>query len=81
MVDVMTSSPAIGVIAGDLTSATDGAAPFLARGYVPVALRRPSSLPEAAIVAVDAGSGAVATGIAAAAATLPGAVRRLLDRP
>ena len=72
MVGIMRSPLALGVIADDLTSATDGAAPFLARGYVPVVLRRPSSPTQEAIIAVDTGSRAAATGVEAAAATARG---------
>ncbi|MGH6806673.1 MAG: four-carbon acid sugar kinase family protein [Ensifer adhaerens] len=46
----------IGVIADDLTSAADGASPFLTRGHKPCIYRRTAVGDNAAVVSVDTGS-------------------------
>ncbi|OCP38471.1 four-carbon acid sugar kinase family protein [Ensifer sp. LC163] len=46
----------IGVIADDLTSAADGASPFLTRGHKPCIYRRAATGDDAAVVSVDTGS-------------------------
>ncbi|RDL48241.1 hypothetical protein BLJAPNOD_04516 [Ensifer sp. M14] len=46
----------IGIVADDLTSAADGAGPFLARGHRPCIHRRTVADAETAIVSVDTGS-------------------------
>ncbi|MDA9500733.1 four-carbon acid sugar kinase family protein [Bradyrhizobium sp. CCBAU 11357] len=51
----------IGILADDLTSAADGAAPFVQRGFRAVVGRHRLPPEEAAIVAVDSGSRSVAS--------------------
>lgn len=55
----------IGIIADDLTSATDGAAPFLAQGFVPVISRNNPGQVHAAVVAIDTNSRALDAEMAA----------------
>ena len=43
----------VGIAADDLTSATDGAAPFLAKGYAPLISRNPDGLPESTVTSID----------------------------
>ncbi len=72
----------VGIIADDLTSATDGSAPFLARGYAPLILRelnRPGpGRGSGAVVAVDTHSRALSP--SAAVAKTASAVGALADR-
>lgn len=51
-----TSSLLVGIVADDLTSATDGAAAFLAKGYAPLITRKVVRLDEEAIVSIDTNS-------------------------
>ena len=46
----------VGIIADDLTSATDGAAAFLAKGYAPLIKRNPAGAEDAAVVSIDTDS-------------------------
>lgn len=46
----------VGIIADDLTSATDGAAAFLAKGYTPLINRNTKGMKNAAIVSIDTNS-------------------------
>lgn len=43
----------VGIAADDLTSATDGAAPFLAKGYAPLISRNPAGFHESAVASID----------------------------
>lgn len=51
-----TTSLLIGIVADDLTSATDGAAAFLARGYAPVIKRQVDGAENGAITSIDTNS-------------------------
>lgn len=46
----------VGIIADDLTSATDGAAPFLVKGYAPLIVCGADGLEQRAIVSIDTNS-------------------------
>src|SRR5438045_4152529 len=68
----------IGIVADDLTSATDGAAPFLAKGFAPmISLGHPGPV-QAALVAVDTNSRAL--DVEQAARATAAAVAALRDR-
>ncbi|TIL41842.1 four-carbon acid sugar kinase family protein [Mesorhizobium sp.] len=51
-----TTSLLVGIIADDLTSATDGAAAFLARGYAPVIKRQVDCAENGAVTSIDTNS-------------------------
>ncbi|RWP32021.1 four-carbon acid sugar kinase family protein [Mesorhizobium sp.] len=51
-----TTSLLIGIVADDLTSATDGAAAFLARGYPPVIKRQVDGAESGAVTSIDTNS-------------------------
>ena len=55
----------VGILADDLTSAADGAAPFVARGRQAMIGRHRLPLAESAVVAVDSGSRSVSASVAA----------------
>ena len=46
----------VGIIADDLTSATDGAAAFLAKGYAPLISRKIDRLNDEAVASIDTNS-------------------------
>ena len=50
------SSLLVGIIADDLTSATDGAAAFLAKGYAPLITRKVDRLDDEAVASIDTNS-------------------------
>lgn len=50
------TSPLVGIVADDLTSATDGAAPFLANGHAPLVARHADVLGNRAVVSIDTDS-------------------------
>ncbi|MEO8685416.1 MAG: four-carbon acid sugar kinase family protein [Devosia sp.] len=50
------SSLLVGIIADDLTSATDGAAAFLAKGYAPLITRKAERLNDEAVASIDTNS-------------------------
>ncbi|MDZ4309626.1 MAG: four-carbon acid sugar kinase family protein [Cypionkella sp.] len=54
----------VGIIADDLTSATDGAAPFLAKGHAPLIARDTGGVERRAVVAIDTHSRASTTEMA-----------------
>jgi uncharacterized protein YgbK (DUF1537 family) len=58
IITIMQPHPSIrvGVIADDLTSATDGAAPFLLKGYAPLISRGAYDFEQRAIVSIDTNS-------------------------
>jgi D-threonate/D-erythronate kinase len=68
----------IGIVADDLTSATDGAAPFLANGFAPMISRHNPGPVEAALVAIDTNSRALDA--EQAARSTSAAVAALRDR-
>lgn len=68
----------IGIVADDLTSATDGAAPFLAKGFAPVISRDNPGSAQTALVAVDTNSRALDAGQAARSTSA--AIAALRDR-
>lgn len=68
----------VAVVADDLTSATDGAAPFLAKGYVPQIVRGAPGVLSSPVVAIDTDSRAATE--AEAAARTAAAVGALRDR-
>ena len=61
----------VGIVADDLTSATDGAAAFLARGYTPLIKRNTDGIENAAIISIDTNSRA-STSAQATIATVKG---------
>jgi len=61
-----TSHISVGIVADDLTSATDGAAPFLGKAGAHI-LRSPSAAPDRTVVAIDTNSRALAADKAAVA--------------
>lgn len=67
----------VGIVADDLTSATDGSAPFLAKGYAPLIIQNDSDLMHAPVVAIDAQSRAAP--VAQAAESTANAIRALRD--
>ncbi len=68
----------IGIVADDLTSATDGAAPFLAKGFAPMISRGDPGPSQAALRAVDTNSRAMTA--EQAARSTSAAVAALRDR-
>ena len=46
----------VGIVADDVTSATDGAAPFLAKGHAPLIARNIGGLAQETVVSIDTGS-------------------------
>ncbi len=68
----------VGVVADDLTSATDGAAPFLSKGYAPLILRNAVGLTERVIVSIETNSRASTVSQAVRATTA--AISALADR-
>jgi uncharacterized protein YgbK (DUF1537 family) len=46
----------VGIVADDLTSSTDGAAPFLAKGHTPLIVRDAKDLEKRAVVSIDTNS-------------------------
>lgn len=68
----------IGIVADDLTSATDGAAPFLAKGFLPMISRGDPGPVEADLVAVDTNSRGLTAAEAARATSA--AIAALRDR-
>ena len=54
----------VGIVADDLTSATDGAAPFLAKGHAPLIARDIGGFERRAVVAIDTNSRASTTAMA-----------------
>jgi uncharacterized protein YgbK (DUF1537 family) len=67
----------VGIVADDLTSATDGAAPFLAKGYTPLITRHCTASMRASVVSIDThGRAATAT---QAAMSVASAIRALCD--
>jgi uncharacterized protein YgbK (DUF1537 family) len=80
------SNPTIAIIADDLTSATDGAGAFLAKGYRPLVVRGPATHNTAAVISVDTDSrlsprekAAQATLEAAAAFKTHGIIYKTID--
>ena len=75
----MTQIPStrVGIVADDLTSATDGAAPFLAKGYTPSITRHGTVLTQASVVSIDT-HGRASTGTQAAILTAR-AIKALRD--
>ncbi|MEO6715849.1 MAG: four-carbon acid sugar kinase family protein [Novosphingobium sp.] len=69
----------IGIVADDLTSATDGAAPFLPKGYAPLIAQGVAGALQSALVAVDTNSRALIESEAAQA--VASAISSMRDRP
>ena len=69
----------VGIVADDLTSATDGSAPFLAKGYEPLTIQNDSDLMHAPVVAIDTQSRAAP--VTQAAGSTASAIRALCDCP
>lgn len=67
----------VGIVADDLTSSTDGAAPFLAKGHAPLIVRDAKGLEKRAVVSIDTNSRA--STIPEAAQATAAAVSALAD--
>lgn len=64
------SSPlVVGIVADDLTSATDGSSPFLAKGHAPLIARNIGGFERRAVVAIDTNSRASTAAMAETATT------------
>ncbi|RWC00306.1 MAG: four-carbon acid sugar kinase family protein [Mesorhizobium sp.] len=68
----------VGILADDLTSAADGAAPFVAQGLPAMVSRRGMPLVERAVVAIDSGSRSIS--VPAAATRVASLTARLATR-